>query len=221
MNLNTNFVKHSVGIFTRYIKKRFDDGPNPNHYDEEGNDYRGFNLDGIHKVTGTTRDESGFDEWGIDLEGYNLEGYDNRGFNRKGIHCITKTRFNSSGYDADVCDKDGFHWYTGVHKVTGKLYDESGYDRRGFNENRIHKNTGTHLDERNNDADGKYGLVIHCPQCNGTSASVVIWGLPGDPRKRRTDSGEKIIYGGCCLPTKSEPNRICDDCGHGWRHIYK
>ena len=69
MNLNTNFVKHSVGIFARYIKKRFDDGPNPNHYDEEGNDYRGFNLDGIHKVTGTTRDESGFDEWGIDLEG--------------------------------------------------------------------------------------------------------------------------------------------------------
>ena len=38
MNLNTNFVKHSVGIFARYIKKRFDDGPNPNHYDEEDED---------------------------------------------------------------------------------------------------------------------------------------------------------------------------------------
>ena len=198
MNLNTNFVKHSVGIFARYIKKRFDDGPNPNHYDEEGNDYRGFNLDGIHKVTGTTRDESGFDEWGIDLEGYNLEGYDNRGFNREGIHCITETRFNSSGYDADQCDKGGFHWYTGVHKVTGKMYDESGYDCRGFNENNIHKKTGTNLDDLNYDADGKYGLPVHCPNCNGTE-------------------NENLPVGcSCHVPTIPAPNKRCNNCGHQW-----
>ena len=198
MNLNTNFVKHSVGIFARYIKKRFDDGPNPNHYDEEGNDYRGFNLDGIHKVTGTTRDESGFDEWGIDLEGYNLEGYDNRGFDRKGIHSITKTRFNSSGYDADQCDVGGFHWYSGVHKVTGKMYDESGHDRRGFNENKIHKKTGTHLDELNYDVDWKYGLPVHCPKCNGTDHENLTGG------------------GGCCHPEHPFPNKRCNDCGRQW-----
>ena len=198
MNLNRNFVKYSMGIFTRFIKKRFDEGPNPNHYDEEGNDYRGFNLDGIHKVTGMTRDESGFDEWGIDLEGYNLEGYDNRGFNREGIHCITKTKFNSSGYDADECDEDGFHWYSGVHKVTGKMYDESGNDRRGFNENKIHKKTGTNLDEINYNVDGKYGLPVYCPKCNSTDHENLTGG------------------GGCSMPLTPFPNKRCNDCGRQW-----
>ena len=198
MNLNRNFVKYSMGIFARFIKKRFDEGPNPNHYDEEGNDYRGFNLDGIHKVTGTTRDESGFDEWGIDLEGYNLEGYDNRGFNREGIHCITETRFNSSGYDADECNEDGFHWYSGVHKVTGKMYDESGYDWRGFNENKIHKKTGTNLDEINYNVDGKYGLPVYCPKCNGT------------------DHENLTIGRSCRMPLTPFPNKRCNDCGRQW-----
>ena len=199
MNLNTNFVKHSVGIFARYIKKRFDDGPNPNHYDEEGNDYRGFNLDGIHKITGTTRDESGFDEWGIDLEGYNLEGYDNRGFNREGIHCITKTKFNPSGYDVDEYLEDGFHWYSEVHKITRTKFDESGNDRRGFNENKIHKKTGTNLDEVNRDVDGNYGLPVYCPKCNGTDHENLIVGR-----------------GGCCQPPTPFPNKRCNDCGRQW-----
>jgi len=198
MNLNRNFVKYSMGIFARFIKKRFDEGPNPNHYDEEGNDYRGFNLDGIHKITGTKRDELGFDEWGIDLEGYNLEGYDNRGFNREGFHSITKTKFNSSGYDADECDEDGFHWYSGVHKVTGKMYDESGNDRRGFNENKIHKKTGTNLDEVNYNVDGKYGLPVHCPKCNGT------------------DHENLPAVRGCCQPPTPFPNKRCNDCGRQW-----
>ena len=198
MNLNRNFVKHSMEIFVRFIKKRFDEGPNPNHYDEEGNDYRGFNLDGIHKVTRTTRDESGFDEWGIDLEGYNLEGYDNRGFNREGIHCITKTKFNPSGYDVDEYLENGFHWYSGVHKVTGKMYDESGNDRRGFNENKIHKKTGTNLDEINRDVDGKYGLPVYCPKCNST------------------DHENLPVGRSCHMPPTPFPNKRCNDCGRQW-----
>ena len=174
MNLNANFVKHSAGIFARFIKKRFDEGPNPNCYDDEGNDYRGFNLDGIHKVTGTTRDESGFNEWGIDLEGYNLGGHDHRGFNRKGIHSITKTRFSPSGYDADQCDEDGFHGYSGIHKITGTGYDESGNDRRGFNENKIHKKTGTNLDENNRDVDRKYGLPVYCPVVTALTMKIYL-----------------------------------------------
>jgi len=198
MNLNRNFVKYSMGIFARFIKKRFDEGPNPNHYDEEGNDYRGFNLDGIHKITGTKRDELGFDEWGIDLEGYNLEGYDNRGFNREGIHCITKTKFNPSGYDVDEYLEDGFHWYSEVHKITRTKFDESGNDRRGFNENNIHKKTGTNLDERNRDVDGKYGLPVYCPKCNGT------------------DHENLTIGRSCCMPPTPFPNKRCNDCGRQW-----
>ena len=198
MNLNRNFIKYSMGIFARFIKKRFDEGPNPNHYDEEGNDYRGFNLDGIHKVTGTTRDESGFDEWGIDLEGYNLEGYDNRGFNREGFHSITKTKFNPSGYDVDEYLEDGFHWYSEVHKITRTKFDESGNDRRGFNENKIHKKTGTNLDERNRDVDGKYGLPVYCPKCNGT------------------DHENLTIGRSCCMPPTPFPNKRCNDCGRQW-----
>ena len=188
-----------MGIFARFIKKRFDEGPNPNHYDEEGNDYRGFNLDGIHKITGTTRDESGFDEWGIDLEGYNLEGYDNRGFNREGIHCITKTKFNPSGYDVDEYLENGFHWYSGMHKITRTKFDESGNDRRGFNENKIHKKTGTNLDEVNRDVDGNYGLPVYCPKCNGTDHENLIVGR-----------------GGCCQPPTPFPNKRCNDCGRQW-----
>jgi len=198
MNLNRNFVKYSMGIFARFIKKRFDEGPNPNHYDEEGNDYRGFNLDGIHKITGTKRDELGFDEWGIDLEGYNLEGHDNRGFNREGIHCITKTKFNPSGYDVDEYLEDGFHWYSEVHKITRTKFDESGNDWRGFNENKIHKKTGTNLDERNRDVDGKYGLPVYCPKCNGT------------------DHENLTIGRSCCMPPTPFPNKRCNDCGRKW-----
>ena len=187
-----------MGIFVRFIKKRFDEGPNPNHYDEEGNDYRGFNLDGIHKVTGTTRDESGFDEWGIDLDGYNLEGYDNRGFNREGIHCITETKFNPSGYDVDEYLENGFHWYSGMHKITRTKFDELGNDRRGFNENKIHKKTGTNLDEVNRDVDGNYGLPVYCPKCNGTDHENLIGG------------------GGCCQTPTPFPNKRCNDCGRQW-----
>ena len=198
MNLNRNFVKYSMGIFARFIKKRFDEGPNPNHYDEEGNDYRGFNLDGIHKITGTKRDELGFDEWGIDLEGYNLEGHDNRGFNREGIHCITKTKFNPSGYDVDEYLEDGFHWYSEVHKITRTKFDESGNDWRGFNENKIHKKTGTNLDEINYNVDGKYGLPVYCPKCNGT------------------DHENLTIGRSCCMPPTPFPNKRCNDCGRQW-----
>ena len=199
MNLNRNFTKYSMEIFVRFIKKRFDEGPNPNYYDEEGNDYRGFNLDGIHKITGTTRDELGFNEWGIDLEGYNLEGYDNRGFNREGIHCITKTRFNPSGYDVDEYMEDGFQGYSGIHKITGTVYDESGYDRRGFNENQIHKKTGTHLDEHDSDVNGKYGLPVYCPSCNCTDHEDL-------PSSR----------GDLRVPVGTFPNKRCYDCGHQW-----
>ena len=55
-----------------------------------------------------------------------------------------------------------------MHKITRTKFDESGNDRRGFNENKIHKKTGTNLDEINYNVDGKYGLPVYCPKCNGT-----------------------------------------------------
>jgi hypothetical protein len=63
--------------------------------------------------------------------------------------------------------------------------------------------------------DGEY-MIGHCPKCNSTDHSVIVWGLPIDPSRRETDSGENIIYGGCCVPGNNPPYKSCNNCGHVW-----
>ena len=92
-------------------------------------DKDGFDEDGIHKVTGTKFDESGYD----------IRGYDRAGFNIDGIHQRTRTRFSLSGFDKQGYDKTKFNIY-GIYKDTGTPYDSDGYDRYGYNELGYDKN---------------------------------------------------------------------------------
>ena len=63
--------------------------------------------------------------------------------------------------------------------------------------------------------DGEY-IIERCPKCSSTALSVIVWGLPRDPSRRETDSGENIIYGGCCVPGNNPPTKSCNNCGHQW-----
>ena len=92
-------------------------------------DKDGFDEDGIHKVTGTKFDESGYD----------IRGYDRAGFNIDDIHQRTRTRFSLSGFDKQGYDKTKFNIY-GIYKDTGTPYDSDGYDRYGYNELGYDKN---------------------------------------------------------------------------------
>ena len=60
--------------------------------------------------------------------------------------------------------------------------------------------------------DGEY-IIEHCPKCSSTALSVIVWGLPS---RGETDSGENIIYGGCCVPGNNPPTKSCNNCGHQW-----
>ena len=202
-----------------YDKNGFNkEGYNPQGFSKEGNDKFGFNLDGIHNITKTIRDESGFDEWGKDgggfgrdgyasngiaRDGYDKDGYDERGFNIDGIHRETRKKFNPQGEDVDGYDKAGFRYL--IHRITGTKYDESGHTISGFDKYGIHKKTGTHLDEFDMDVNGKYGLPVHCPKCNSTNHSVI---------DRFSDAHHT-----CCMPDLKKddpPNTKCCSCGHKW-----
>ena len=64
--------------------------------------------------------------------------------------------------------------------------------------------------------DGEY-MIGHCPKCNITDHSMIIWGLP-DPfvMEYRRERGDNVIYGGCCVPGNNPPNNLCNNCGHQW-----
>jgi len=69
----------------------------------------------------------------------------------------------------------------------------------------------------NRNMDGKY-MIGHCPNCGGTDHSVIIWGMP-DPiaMEYRRERGDKVHFGGCCVPGDNPPDKSCNDCGHQWR----
>ena len=85
----------------------------------------------------------------------------------------------------------------------------NGCDNWGHDKKKLDSN----LERRYN---GEY-IIEHCPKCSSTAISVIVWGLPQYPGRRKTDSGEHIIYGGCCVPGYKPVNRSCDNCGHQWR----
>jgi len=87
--------------------------------------------------------------------------------------------------------------------------DKDGYDKNGYDKNGHDKNG---YDKDGNYEDG------HCPNCNSTDHSMIIWGLPDsiaieDHRERE----DNVIFGGCCVPGDNPPDTSCNDCGHQWR----
>jgi hypothetical protein len=81
----------------------------------------------------------------------------------------------------------------------------------GHDRNKLDSNLEKNLD-------GEY-MIGHCPKCNSTDHSMIVWGLPSDPSRRETDSGENIIYGGCCVPGNNPPTKSCNNCGYTWRAV--
>lgn len=60
-------------------------------------DYKMFDENGIHKVTGTRYDENGYDITGVNVDGFDL-------FSR---HLSTGKKRDASGYDENGVDKYG------------------------------------------------------------------------------------------------------------------
>ena len=125
---------------------------------EEFYNLRGFNKDGIHKVTGTKYNPEGYDAYGYDKDGFNEvayhkdthtlydpEGYTRKGFNKDGIHKLTGTIYDPDGFDKLGHDKNGFR-RSGSNTITGTNYDVNGYDVRGFNKEGIHRDTNSKYD---------------------------------------------------------------------------
>ena len=57
-------------------------------------DYRGFDKQGMHRITKTQ-----FDQYGYDVNFFNKEGYTITGFDKNFIHKDTKTKYSSDNYD--------------------------------------------------------------------------------------------------------------------------
>ena len=64
--------------------------------------------------------------------------------------------------------------------------------------------------------DGEY-IIEHCPKCNGTDHSMIIWGFP-DPisMEYHREREDNVIFGGCCIPDDNPPDTSCNNCGHQW-----
>ena len=76
-------------------------------YDEHGYDKRGFDKNGIHFKTRTTKGESLLEELLFGHDGVTLDGvnrFDDRGFDYYGNHRITGTKYDEYGFR-----KDGIH----------------------------------------------------------------------------------------------------------------
>ncbi|MBT6647453.1 MAG: hypothetical protein HOB51_08070 [Thaumarchaeota archaeon] len=142
-----------MGIFSRRDKDGYDkDGYDKDGYDKDGYDKEGydksapgydrdgynrrcFNVDEIHKVTGTKFDEDGCDKRGYDKDGYNKKGINKKGFNKKLGDYILGYGYDEDGYrdgvDRQGYDKNGFD-RDGIHKVTGTMFDEHGKVREFY-----------------------------------------------------------------------------------------
>ena len=89
-------------------------------------------------------------------------------------------------------------------------YDKKGYDKKGYDKDG-HDRDGYDEDGYNKE---------HCPNCNSTNHSMIIWGMP-DPHARDIyrERGDNVIFGGCCVPGNNPPDTSCNDCGHQWRSV--
>lgn len=119
--------------------------------DDEGYDWNGFDRYGIHRDTGTDRDEYGRDIDGYDEDGYDWDGLDRNGYDREGYDIdgwtvdgyrldengverdkggFDRDGFNEDGYDVEGYDWDGFD----SEGYDERGYDADGYDRDGYDE---------------------------------------------------------------------------------------
>lgn len=55
-----------------------------------------------------------------------------------------------------------------------------------------------------------------CPKCGSHRVAPIVYGYP--PIERVEEAQEdKVCLGGCCV-TDRDPNWLCEDCSHRWRH---
>ena len=85
----------------------------------------------------------------------------------------------------------------------------NGCGKWGYDRNKLDSNLERRLD-------GEY-IIEHCPNCNSTYHSRIIWGMP-DPIAMEfyRERGDDVIFGGCCIPDDNPPHKSCNDCGHQW-----
>lgn len=88
------------------------DNPKEDESRSEEYDGRGFDKNGIHKITKTKYDDYGYDKNWIDK----------KGFDWKGIHVETGTEYDLEGYDKEEYDRYGFN-KENKHKDTKESYD--------------------------------------------------------------------------------------------------
>ena len=118
-------------------------------------DGRGFNVEGIHKDTGTefgpdhlTQSGSRFNSkhrtWDNSkyYNGYDYLGYDRKGFDSAGIHKETSTEFDKN-HLTQTGSRFGSNHKTWDNSEFYQGYDYQGNDAEGFDAAGIHKDTGT------------------------------------------------------------------------------
>ena len=136
-----------------------------NEFTDTAYDFRGFDVNHIHRETEKPYDERGFDylgkniytnseydQYGFDIEGKHRETgteYNRAGWTYYGLNEFTQTYYDKDGYNVEGIKEDGFN------RDGWNIYTNSKYDARGFDSNHIHKETGKKYDERGFDYLGK------------------------------------------------------------------
>ncbi len=85
-------------------------------------DRRGFDKNGIHRITGTEYNTKGRDICGYNQEGYHYNGFDRNGYDREG--------YDQGGFDHNGYNRRG-------HDRSGR--DREGYDLDGYNTNGVNR----------------------------------------------------------------------------------
>lgn len=62
---------------------------------------------------------------------------------------------------------------------------------------------------------GKH-LDVVCPNCGGTEATPIVYGLPGADLYELADHGS-VFLGGCVI-SDWDPTHMCNTCGTSWGH---
>lgn len=115
-------------------------------------DYRDFNADEIHKITGTKLNENQCDIRGIYYERQPDGTYISTGIQKE--KPATEYIEGPEHTGKTPPEKTYSDFENGIHKVTGTEYDSHDFDVYG-----IHKNTGTKLNERNFDKNGNFYII--------------------------------------------------------------
>lgn len=149
-------------------------------FNDKGLSQTGFNLDGIHKDTGTefgpdhrTVDRGRFDKNGFDWKGFNKRGFKANGIHKNGTRFgkdhLTYDRkefyegrdyrgYDTSGFLADGIHKNGTRFGSNHLTMDGHRFyngrDYRGFDSDGFKANGMHRN-GTRFGSNHLTMDGQ------------------------------------------------------------------